>query len=110
MFKRSYVVLSVIVASVCAACANPLNPSGTQDTAPLRLSLDAPTCQGVGQVAVAIDGMYVGNVLPGDDGVTKDVSVGTHSVSARSNDQRYVWSPTEVAVVKPGFSHLFHCS
>jgi hypothetical protein len=110
MFKRACIVLGVISASACAGCASPLNPSGTQNTAALHLSLDAPTCQGVvGPVGVAIDGINVATLLPGDDGVTKSVGVGTHAVSARSNDQRFVWSPTEVTVAKPSFTFLFYC-
>src|SRR5438876_8053527 len=114
MFTRACFVLALISASACGGSDSPLNPSGSDNTAALHLSVDGATCQAQGQslgpVTVAIDGTNVGTVNPGDNGVTKTVAVGPHMVSARSNLYNYGWSPTQVTVGAGGFTYLFYCN
>lgn len=82
---RFNIFVVVGIALVAVACADPLNPSGTP-SARLHVGVDGATC-GVRfasqSFSIFIDGKDVGITAPGSDGITKDVGVGSHSVSAR---------------------------
>jgi hypothetical protein len=60
---------------------------------------------------IFIDGTDVGVTSPGSDGITKDVGVGSHAVSARLvQDPSYTLAPQIVDVTKPGVSFTVFCN
>jgi hypothetical protein len=110
---RFNIFVVVGIALVAVACADPLNPSGTP-SARLHVGIDGATCgaRGVsGSFNVFIDGKDVGVTTPGSDGITKDVGVGSHSVSARHvQDPAYVLAPQVIDVPQAGFSFTVFCT
>jgi hypothetical protein len=111
--RRSAILVAVGSAVLAVACAGPLNPSGT-DTAKLHVGVDGATCGARGpslSFNIFIDGTDVGITTPGSDGITKDVGVGSHAVSARLvQDPTYTLAPQIVAVTKPGVSFTVFCN
>lgn len=103
----------LLLALTCAACGNnssPLNPSGTDNTGALHVSVDGTTCAGLGPVVISIDGTNVGNASPGDNGITKTVAVGEHHVGGRAVQFDYSWTPSIVTVPRSGFTYLLKCA
>jgi hypothetical protein len=111
--RRSDLLLAVGLALLTVACADPLNPSGTQSAA-LHIGVDGATCGARGSnlsFNIFIDGKDVGVTTPGSDGITKDVGVGSHSVSARSvQDPTFTLAPQLITVPDAGFSFTVFCN
>ncbi len=105
-------LMVVGLALVAVACAGPLNPSGN-DTAKLHIGVDGATCGARGtslSFNVFIDGKDVGITTPGSDGITEDVGIGSHAVSARLvQDPTYTLAPQIVDVPAAGFSFTLSC-
>ncbi|HEY7057158.1 MAG TPA: hypothetical protein VH458_11570 [Vicinamibacterales bacterium] len=113
MGKRS-TSLAVIVAglTLAVACASPLNPSGGIDTAKLHVGVDGATCNVPGMsFTIFIDGLNVGVAAPGTDGLTEDVAIGKHAVSATQvQNPTRIMAPQVVDVPKAGFSVTVFCT
>ena len=107
------ILVAVGFALLAAACSDPLNPSGTQSAA-LHIGVDGATCGARGSnlsFNIFIDGKDVGVTTPGSDGITKDVGVGSHSVSARSvQDPSFTLAPQMITVPQGGFSFVVFCN
>lgn len=110
--KRLVIVLVVCFVGISVACSksnNPLNPSNN-DTGRLHISIDGVTCRGTGPASIEIDGTAVGTISPGDNGLTRDVSIGAHYISGSFlNYPGYGWKPFAVQVPESGFTQLLHC-
>lgn len=108
---RILIAIGFVLTAV--ACTDPLNPSGTQSAA-LHIGVDGATCGARGpnlSFNIFIDGKDVGVTTPGSDGITKDVGVGTHSVSARSvQDPTFTLAPQMITVPQGGFSFVVFCN
>ena len=109
MRKRLLALCTLVFVGACGS--SPFNPSGNSNsTGNLHLSVDGATCALLGSsVDVFIDGQRVGTVQPGDRGVTQEVGLGGHSVSAKTTAGDHLWSPKEVTVAAGGFDFLFYC-
>ena len=109
----SRIFIAVGFAALAVACADPLNPSGTQ-SATLHIGVDGATCGARGSnlsFNIYIDGKDVGVTTPGSDGITKDVGIGSHSVSARAvQDPAFTLAPQLITVPEAGFSFTVFCS
>jgi hypothetical protein len=101
--------LGLVACALTTACAGgPSAPLGS-GTAALHLTIDGATCRGLGSVSVFIDGTNVGTVQPGDSGVSRDVVVGQHNVSAQTLARDYGWTPSIISVTRAGFQFVFSC-
>jgi hypothetical protein len=87
-------------------------PSATPTPSPtsgsLRVTLDAGSCSGrVSSADVTVDGTYAGTVQPGGS-VSRTVSIGSHSVSARAREGTS-WS-FSVSVPAAGYNANMTCA
>jgi hypothetical protein len=80
-------------------------PSATNGT--LRVTLDGATCSGqVSAADVTVDGSFAGTVQPGGS-LTRTVSIGSHSISARAREGT-TWS-SSVTVPAAGYTLTMTC-
>ncbi len=101
--------LGLMAVSACDRRGGPYSPDGFTDTAFLHVEVDGPTCHGYGPADVFIDGTYAATVRPGDAGMTYEVEIGSHGISARAIYVDYQWGPTRIYVPAEGRTHLLYC-
>jgi hypothetical protein len=111
---RRLLIVVAFGVSACGGGSNPLNPFGSSDTGALHIGVDISTCFQLSPVTVSVDGTVVGTVAPGSAGLTKDVAIGTHSVSAIgiTMDRLHstTWAPYAVTVPAAGFNFTLYCT
>jgi hypothetical protein len=101
-----------VLSAACAGAASPVTPtaglSPALATAPLMVQVDKICAGRETDIRVYVDGVPIGVTNPGDSGVSRDVPVGQHQLSAISRGGTQ-WGPFPTMVTSAGRVERLGC-